>query len=303
MTAVWFHREMTDLSVLHDSVRPLMFSIAYRMLGSVADAEDVVQDALLRMHDSDIDVGSLRSPDAFATTVTTRLAIDALRSARRRREEYVGQWLPEPLAAEDENPAHRVELDETVSIAFLTMLERLTPTERAVLVLREAFGYDYDEIAAIVDKSPQACRQLFSRARRHLEAEQPRFRPDRERSAELAAEFFAAVETGDVARLEQLLAEDVRFIGDGGGKRPALARPVSGPVQVARLLGGLVRQAERQHYSARPTTANGMPALLLLDPHGSTYGVMALDIIDGRIQNIFNQINPDKLLHLGGDSG
>ncbi|NED98857.1 RNA polymerase sigma-70 factor [Phytoactinopolyspora halotolerans] len=284
----------------YDTLRPLMFSIAYRMLGSVAEAEDVVQEAFLRMHKSELDGVAVDSPDAFATTVTTRLAIDALRSARVRREQYVGQWLPEPLMiSDDADPAHRLEADETVSTAFLVLLESLSPLERAVFVLREAFGYEYADIAEIVEKSPANCRQILTRARRAIDERRPRFDPDLSRQAELSRGFLAAAQDGDMDALTRLLADDVVFVGDGGGKVPALAQPVRGPIQVARFLGGLLKQARRTAMRIDTDSANGMPAWRVHASDGALLAVMTMEIADGRIRALHNQMNPDKLHHLG----
>jgi RNA polymerase sigma-70 factor (ECF subfamily) len=291
--------DVNDVAARHDELRPLMFSIAYRMLGSVAEAEDVVQEAFLRIHKSALDGTDVDSPDAFATTVTTRLAIDALRSARRRREQYVGPWLPEPLLASDEDPAHRVEMDESVSLAFLVLLETLSPVERAVLVLREVLDYGYAEIAAVVGKSEVNCRQLLTRARRHVEEGAPRFDPSPERRAELSEAFVAALRNGDVDSLERLLAEDVTFYGDGGGKAPAITKPLHGALPVRRFLIGLSRQRERMHVELELTQANGQPAVRLLDADGAVLGIMSLQIADGAIVSVLNQLNPDKLAHLG----
>ena len=276
-----------------------MFSIAYRMLGSVAEAEDVVQEAFLRIHKSALAGTEVDSPDAFATTVTTRLAIDALRSARRRREDYVGPWLPEPLLASDADPAHRIEMDESVSFAFLVLLETLSPVERAVLVLRDVLDYGYAEIAAVVDKSEANCRQLLTRARRHVEQGALRFDPSPERRAELSARFVAALRDCDLAALERLLAEDVTFYGDGGGKAPAVTKPLHGVFQVTHFLIGLGRQRERLQVELELTQANGQSAVRFLDAAGALLGVMCLQVADGAIVSVFNQINPDKLAHLG----
>ncbi|HEX6515446.1 MAG TPA: RNA polymerase sigma-70 factor [Nocardioidaceae bacterium] len=289
---------MTDLAAAHDDLRPLMFSIAYRMTGSVAEAEDVVQEAFLRMHQHDRSGSTIESPEAFATTVTTRLAIDALRSARRRREQYVGPWLPEPLVDEDE-PSRRIEMDETVSVAFLMVLERLSPVERAVFLLREVFGYDYAEIARVVERTEANCRQLLARARRHLAEAQPRFEPSAERRVELAQRFFAALQGNDLAELERMLAEDVVFYGDGGGKAPAIRQPMYGAPAVARFLLGLYRRGAELGGRVEPAVANGEPAARLLDADGSLLGVLTLHVAEGRIAMLGNQINPDKLGHLG----
>lgn len=276
-----------------------MFSIAYRMLGSVAEAEDVVQEAFLRMHRAQQSGEDVDNLDAYATTVTTRVAIDTLRSARHRREQYVGPWLPEPILVTDEDPAHRFELDETVSTAFLVLLESLTPVERAVFVLREVIGYDYEEIAAVVDKSATNCRQIFTRARRRVADGTPRFDPSPERREELAARFAAALSASDVAGLERLLADDVVFVADGGGRAPAIQKPMLGAVAVARFLLGLMRQGERFGVRLELSYANGQPAMLTRGADGALLGVVALDVEDGRIVRLHNVLNPDKLGHLG----
>jgi RNA polymerase sigma-70 factor (TIGR02957 family) len=291
---------MAELAALHDELRPLMFSVAYRMLGNVAEAEDVVQDAFLKMHRTGLAVDRVRSVDAFAVTVTTRLAIDALRSARVRRERYVGSWLPSPLIDTDEtDPSLRVEADETVSSAFLAVLERLSPTERAVFLLREVFGYEYAEVGEVVGRTPEACRQLLSRARAALGSDRPRFEPSRERREALAAAFFRALEGGDLTALEELLAADVTFYGDGGGKAPAVRAPLRGRTQVARFLLGLVRQSERFAVTIEQVTVNGQPGARIVTADGALVGVLSVEIADGRVRSLQNQINPDKLRHLG----
>lgn len=288
---------MTDLAARHDELRPLMFSIAYRMLGQVSEAEDVVQNAWLRMQ---TDETVVRSPEAYATTVTTRLAIDQLRSARARREAYVGAWLPEPLLTTpaDADPAARTETADSVSMAFLVLLESLSPVERAVFLLREVFGYGYDQIAAVVEKSEPNCRQIFARARARVDERRPRFEVSRAHRDELARRFFAACEQGDMAGLERLLADDVVFYGDGGGKAPAVRRPVEGRVQVLRFLGALLRQGAAQGARIEPVEVNGQPGAQLIGGDGRLVSVLALDIADGRIQAMRNVLNPDKLRHL-----
>ncbi|WP_353354621.1 RNA polymerase sigma factor SigJ [Intrasporangium sp. DVR] len=292
---------MTVIAEYHDELRPLMFSIAYRMLGSVAEAEDVVQEALLRMTRAAADGVEPDNLDAWATTVTTRLAIDTLRSARVRRESYVGTWLPEPLrTTAGDDPAHRVEVDDSVSTAMLVLMETLTPHERAVFILREALGYDYADIAAVVEQSEATCRQHFSRARKHLEAGRARFRASAARRDELAAAFLAVVQGGRAEELERLLADDVVFWADGGGKAPAATHPLSGPVAVARFVAGLVRRGGPLGFTLRPTVLNGEPGLLTLGPAGELVGALTLTLDeDGRVVGIRNQINPDKLHHLG----
>lgn len=295
--------QVTDLADAHDELRPLMFSIAYRMLGSVVEAEDVVQEAFLRMHRSAQDGLEVANLDAYATTVTTRLAIDTLRSARVRREQYVGPWLPEPIVdagdVDSLDPAHRLVLDETVSTAFLVLLEALTPVERAVFVLREVIGYEYDEIAAVVDKSEANCRQIFARARKRINDGRPRFDASAEHRDRLASQFIAAITDGDVAGLERLLADDVVFVGDGGGRAPAIQKPMVGGLAVTRFLLGLMRVGERFGVLLEHATANGQPALVTRAADGVLLGVMTIDVEDGRIARLHNVINPDKLGHLG----
>ena len=292
---------VTLIAESHDELRPLMFSIAYRMLGSVAEAEDVVQEALLRMTRAAAEGEEPRNLDAWATTVTTRLAIDTLRSARARRETYVGTWLPEPLVAGREaDPAHRVELADSVSTAMLVLMETLTPQERAVFILREAFGYDYADIATIVEQSEAACRQHFSRARRHLETGHQRFQASAERRDELAAAFLAVVQGGRAEDLERLLADDVVFWADGGGKAPATPRPLHGAVAVARFLAGLVRRGAPLGIRLEPTLVNGEPGLLTIGPSSELLGALSMMFDeDGQVVSLSNQINPDKLRHLG----
>ncbi|MFE5673173.1 RNA polymerase sigma factor SigJ [Agromyces sp. NPDC056523] len=289
---------MTEPGDALADLRPLMFSIAYRMLGSVTEAEDVVQDAYLRLHER-TDAGEvIRRPAAFATTVTTRLAIDALRSARRNREVYLGSWLPEPLPDADADPAHRIEHDETLSFAFLTVLERLGPVERAVFLLREVFDMDYPTIAAIVERSEPGCRQVMHRARARIAEGRPRFEADARRDATLLERFFAALSAGDVDALARTLADDVVFYGDGGGKAPAIRQPIHGPLAVARFLAGLVRRGESLPVRMERTQANG-EAALRISTGGATLSVLMVHVGAGRVAVIGNQLNPDKLRHLG----
>ncbi|WP_166346827.1 RNA polymerase sigma-70 factor [Phytoactinopolyspora limicola] len=295
--ATWLYREVIALQ--HDKLRPLMFSIAYRMLGSVAEAEDVVQEAFLRMHKSTVDGKRIESAEAFATTITTRLAIDALRSARVRRELYVGPWLPEPLLTSDDDPAHRLETDETVTTAFLILLESLSPVERAVFLLREVFGYTYEDIAEVVEKSVANCRQIMARARRAVTERQPRFEADRTHQVELSQRFLAAASGGDMTALHQLLTDDVEFVGDGGGRVPALGRPITGPTQVGRFVLGLLRQARRTDMRIELAEANGLAAWQAFAPDGGVLGVLTLATTGDRIGAFYNVINPDKLRHIG----
>ena len=290
---------MTDRERLLDELRPVAFAIAYRMLGSVSEAEDVVQEALLRLHQA-LDGGEqIVSPRAFVATVTTRLAINELRSARARRERYVGEWLPEPLITDGlDDPARHAETADSLSLAMLVLLESLSPEQRAVLLLHDVFDYGYAEIAAIVGKSEDNARQLATRARRHLQQRRPRFQTTREQREELAARFFAAVEQGDLAGLEALLAHDVELTGDGGGKVPALTRPLRGRSRVARALIDSV-VARLPEVSLRLAEVNGGPGALYLDGQQRLIAVMALDIAGGQITSISSIVNPDKLRHLG----
>ena len=292
---------MTARERLLDELRPASFAIAYRMLGSVSEAEDVVQEALLRVHRA-LDAGErIASPRAFVATVTTRLAIDELRSARVRRERYVGEWLPEPIVTDGrDDPAWHAEAADSLSLAMLVLLEGLSPEQRAALLLRDVFGYGYPEIAAIVGKSEDNARQLATRARRHVKQRRPRFQTTREQRDELARRFFAAVEQGDLAGLEALLAHDVELTGDGGGKVPALARSLRGRNRVARTLINWIRLGARvPGTSLRPVEVNGGAGALFLDAQQRLIGVLGLGIAGGRITSISSIINPDKLTHLG----
>jgi RNA polymerase sigma-70 factor (TIGR02957 family) len=287
---------------LLEELRPVAFGIAYRMLGSVAEAEDVVQEALLRLDGAlDDQRDPIESPRAYLATVASRLAIDQLRSARARRESYVGEWLPEPLLTDpDPGPDQRVEDAESLSLAFLVLLETLSPEQRAALLLHDVFDYGYDEVAAIVGKSEDNARQLATRARRHVQERRPRFEPSREQRDELAMRFFAAANDGDVEALEALLAEDVELHGDGGGKVPALARMLHGRKRVARTFIAWARQGQRvAGTSFRMVQLNGHPGAIVLDPDGAVLAAMALDVADGRVQAIRSVVNPDKLGHLG----
>jgi RNA polymerase sigma-70 factor (TIGR02957 family) len=282
-------------------LRPTSFAIAHRMLGSVAEAEDVVQEALLRTHRALEQGKRVESPHAFVATVTTRLAIDELRSARARRERYVGDWLPEPILTDSsEDPARHAEMADSLSLAMLVLLENLSPEQRAVLLLRDVFDYRYDEIARIVGKSEDNVRQLATRARRHIEDGRPRFQSSREQREELARRFFAAARDGDLGGLEALLAHDVVLTGDGGGKVPALARSLHGRNRVARTLLNWVKAGSRiPGASLRPVEVNGSPGALLLDGEERLIGVWALEISGGQIQRVNSVINPEKLTHLG----
>jgi RNA polymerase sigma-70 factor (TIGR02957 family) len=271
----------------YEQLRPLAFSIAYRMLGSVTEAEDVVQEAFLRLYRTD----DVEHPKAFLTTVTTRLAIDQLRSARARRETYPGPWLPEPVVT-DSRPD-----DDSVAMALLVTLESLSPVERAVFLLHDVFDYGYDEIAEIVGKSRDNCRQLALRARRHVEARRTRFEPSREQRQALAARFFDAAREGDLDGLITLLAEDAVITGDGGGKASALPAPLRGRAKIAPVLLGFMRIAARRGYELEFAEINGQPGALAREGD-QVLAAMSLDIADGHIAAIHSVVNPDKLTHL-----
>jgi RNA polymerase sigma-70 factor, ECF subfamily len=286
----------------YEDLRPLLFSIAYRMLGSVAEAEDIVQEAFVRYQSavSEHDV-EIESPKAYLSAVTTRLAIDQLRSGRLRKESYIGEWLPEPLLTDEASPdaARHAEDADSLSMAFLLLLERLSPVERAVFLLHDVFDYGYDEIAPIIGKSEANCRQLAVRARRHVDEHKPRFEASRQERDRLASRFFDAVEDGDMNELIELLAADVVVYGDGGGHSPSWRRPIFGRDKVVRLMLGLGRHTRDLGGTIRRTAINGQPGVLFLDSLGRLMHVMTVDISDGVVQTIRGIINPDKLRHLG----
>jgi RNA polymerase sigma-70 factor (TIGR02957 family) len=292
---------MTDRERLLDELRPVAFAIAYRMLGSVSEAEDIVQEALLRVNQALDRSEQIASPRAFLATVTTRLAINELRSARARREHYVGEWLPKPIITDGEDdPARHAETADSLSLAMLVLLETLSPEQRAVLLLHDVFDYPYPDIAAIVGKSEDNVRQLATRARRHVEQRRPRFQTTSEQRQELATRFFQAAEQGDLAGLEALLAHDVELTGDGGGKVPALARSLRGRNRVARTLTNWLRLVARvPGVSLRPVEINGGPGALVLDGQQQLISVWALEIADRQVTSISSIVNPDKLAHLG----
>jgi RNA polymerase sigma-70 factor (TIGR02957 family) len=292
---------MTDQESLLEELRSVSFAIAYRMLGSVSEAEDIVQEVLLRVHQALESGEQLTSPSGFAATLTTRLAINELHSARVRRERYVGEWLPEPIITDGhDDPVRHAETADSLSLALLVLLESLSPEQRAVLLLHDVFDYSYPEIAGIVGKSEDNVRQLATRARRHVAQGRPRFQTTRKQRDELAKRFFAAAEQGDVAGLEALLAHDVELTGDGGGKVPAPARSLRGRSRVARVLADVVRAAlELPDVSWRPVEVNGGAGALFLDGQEQLIGVMAFDVNGGQITSINSIVNPDKLAHLG----
>jgi RNA polymerase sigma-70 factor (ECF subfamily) len=272
--------------------RPLLFHIAYRMLGTVSDAEDVVQEAWLRWHRGAEEV---LAPRSYLAQVVTRLAIDRLREVRRSREEYVGPWLPEPLVTAPGADAMATRA-ETLRMGLLVLLERLGPVERAVFVLREAFDYEYDEIARIVGKSEPACRQILARARRHLAADQARF-TDRADNERVAMQFLVAMGTGDVSQIERMLAADAVFYSDGGGKVTAARKPILGPSRIARFIEGVLRKLPAG-AQARPAQVNGAPGVLLFAGE-ALYAAVAVEAEGGQVQRVYSVTNPDKLARIG----
>ncbi len=288
-------------------LRPVAFGIAYRMLGSVTEAEDVVQEALLRVHRSLESGEQIASPRAFTATVTTRLAMDELRSARVRRERYVGDWLPEPVITDGrDDPAEQAVTADSLSLALLVVLESLSPEQRAVLLLHDVFGYGYGEITDIVGKTEANVRQLAVRARRHVAERRPRFRTTSEQRDELAQRFFAAVRSGDLAGLEALLAHDVELTGDGGGKVPALARAQHGRSRVAHTLVTWLKMTARfPELTMHQVEVNGGPGAMFVDGQKRMLAVWSVDIAEGQVIAVRSIVNPDKLAHLGevGDFG
>lgn len=277
-----------------EELRPLLLSIAYRMLGTFGDAEDVVQEAYLRLHREP----EVVSPKAFLTTVTTRLAIDQLRSARRQREQYFGPWLPEPAVDEYVDLADRAALSDSLSTAFLVVLERLSPDQRAVFLLGDVFGYSYDDLADILGKTPANCRQLAVRARRRIADNRPRFDPSPEERDELVRRFVAAAEEGELEALVTLLTPDVTFTGDGGGKG-GFPRPVHGAGNVARMLVGAF--GKFHELCIEPVHVGGQPALRIHDRtgrSGRTVAIWSFVVAEGRISAIHGIVNPDKLTHV-----
>jgi RNA polymerase sigma-70 factor (ECF subfamily) len=280
-----------------EQLRPLLFAIAYRILGSVTEAEDAVQETWLRW---DASATPPASTKAFLSAVVTRISIDVLRSARVQRENYVGPWLPEPLLADPyEDPAHAAELADSLSTAALLLLERLSPLERAVFVLRDVFGFEFGEIASAVGRSEAACRQLAVRARHHMDDGRPRFEADRAERDILAARFFDALRDGNVEQLGQLLAADVQAIGDSGGKAPALAKSVTGADNVARVLASIFPRLTAIDATMQPCQINGQPGAIVHDRDGKVINTFTIDVLGGQIQAIRFVLSPDKLAHLG----
>ncbi len=283
---------MIDKSAQFDQYRPLLFSIAYHMLGSAMDAEDIVQETFLRFQATN--ESEVQSEKAYLTTIATRLCIDHWRSAQVQREQYTGPWLPEPLlTAQDSTMLETTELAESLSMAFLVVLETLSPLERAVLILRDVFDYDYAEIAQIVGKSEANCRQIASRAKQHVTAKRPRFKTSREQQEQLTRQFVETCTNGDLEGLLALLTADVVAQSDSGGRVTSARRPIYGANKVARFMLGVVKRLP-PNYVIRTAQINGQPALIGY-ADGRPYNVLLLDIAEGRVQGIYNVLNPDKL--------
>jgi len=274
-----------------EPVRPRLLRVAYRMLGSVADAEDVVQDAFLRWLGADRD--EVREPEGFLVRTVTRLCLDALKSARHRRETYIGPWLPEPVLESDD------EIESDVTLPLLMALERLSPLERAAFLLHDVFGVEFDEVANAIGRDPAACRQLAARARRHVYEDRPRFTVDRQKGLDIAAAFFDASRSGDLGALKAMLADDVTLTGDGGGKRPAAMTPFVGLEAVLKTLELVAKRvfAQKSSELIRYGMINGLPGFVTLEPDGILQ-TTALDIRGDRIVAIYVVRNPDKLRHL-----
>jgi RNA polymerase sigma-70 factor (ECF subfamily) len=295
----------TTDDTVYDELRPLLLSIAYQMVGTMSGAEDIVQETLLRFHRARAQGTEIASARAWLSTVTTRLAINHVRSARVRRETYVGTWLPEPLVTDTApDAAQQIETADALSMAFIVLLESLSPVERAVFLLHDVFDYGYDEVAAIVGKSEDNCRQIAVRARRQIEARKPRFEASRQRREELAQRFFQAVGAGDSDDLVDLLAADVVLYADGGGKTPTVRQPVYGRQNVGRLILAFDRWLEMLgaasvHYA----TVNEQPGAVFFSADGRAVLVVSVDIADSLVQTINAISNPEKLHHLDANAG
>jgi RNA polymerase sigma-70 factor, ECF subfamily len=285
---------------LFAELRRLLFSIAYRMLGSATEAEDIVQEAYVRFLRETASGTKVESPKAYLSAITTRLSIDHLRSARVRRESYVGTWLPEPVITDEESDTERAaETADSLSMGFLVLLESLTPVERAVFLLREVFEYEYREVASIIGKNEENCRQIAARARRHVQAGRPRFEASKAQREELARRFFEAAAKGDVEGLVGMLAADVVAYADGGGKATAFPRPIHGRDRIVRFLQGPSARGFRLFVaSMRLAEINGQPGALFFDAAGVPVVAVSLDISDGQVQIVRAVSNPDKLAHL-----
>jgi RNA polymerase sigma-70 factor (ECF subfamily) len=279
-----------------EALRRRLTGLAYRMLGSLAEAEDAVQEAYLRWHAAER--SAVADPRAWLSTVVVRICLDQLKSARARRESYVGPWLPEPvLDAEALAVENAGELAHDLSVALMLTLERLTPLERAAFLLHDVFDMDFAGIAAALGRNEAACRQLAARARTHVRAARRRFTPDADEGARLAEAFRHAVESGDMARMTQLLADDAVLYSDGGGKRLAALNPIIGAGRIARFFAGVIKKGAAQGWKARPARINGLPGFVIAAPNGELQTI-AYEITDHRIAAIYAMVNPDKLQRL-----
>ena len=284
-----------------EGLRRLLFLIAYRMVASVTTAEDLVQEAYVRYRRALEGGAVVESAKAYLSAVVTRLAIDELQSARAQRETYVGEWLPEPLLTDDRcsHPEDVAEHADSLSMAFLLVLERLNPVERAVFLLHDVFGYEFAEVSRLVEKSEANCRQIARRARQAIQADRPRFPASSQDSDRLADRFFAAITDGDVDGLVSLLAADVVVYGDGGGKAPQWDVPIAGADRVARLLASVGRRVAALGGRLERRSVNGQPGALVRAADGRLVNVFVLDVVDGAVQTVRSVINPDKLRHIG----
>lgn len=282
-----------------EDLRPLLFSIAYRMLASVSDAEDVVQEAFIRYQRALGEGVAVESTKAYLAAMVTRLAIDQVRSARARRELYVGQWLPEPVVTEPNDPSSESEQAESISMAFLLLVQQLRPVERAVFLLHGVFNYSHAEIAAMLGKTEAHCRQIALRARKRIDAGRPRLEPRSPFRDDLSRRFFNAMKEGDVHRLMQVVAPDVRVFGDGGGKAPQWSKPIVGRERVAHLLAGVGARLVDLQGQLELREINGQPGAMVFDSQHRLINVFALDVSDGVVHAVRSVINPEKLRHLG----
>jgi RNA polymerase sigma-70 factor, ECF subfamily len=280
-----------------EELRPQLFAISYRILGSVTEAEDAVQETWVRFDAAQVEPSS---PRAYLATIVTRISLDVLRSSRVRREIYVGDWFPEPLLTDPyEDPQRAAELADSVSMAALVLLERLTPLERAVFVLREVFGYGFADIAAMIERSEAACRQLALRARRHMDEGRPRFEADPEERDRLADRFFAAMREGDLDGLKSVLTPDVGWTTDSGGTSPQWPHGLYGADKVARVLVAVIPPLVQIEATLERQRINGQPGAILRDRRGRVLSAWTLDVLDGQVQAIRTLLNPEKLRHVG----
>ncbi|MDR8390352.1 RNA polymerase sigma-70 factor [Aliifodinibius sp. S!AR15-10] len=287
---------MDQLTTIFEEHRSRLFQIAYGMLGRVAKAEDAVQEAYLRWQKLDLE--QIQNPAAYLSTIVSRICLDQLKSAKNRREKYVGPDLPEPLLESDkDNPQQQTELAESLSMALLVVLEKLTPVQRAVFLLHEVFGYNYSEIAGMIGKSKAHCRKIGQRARDHIQEGRPRFDTDKEKQEKLLHSFMEAVQHGNIANLEKMLADDAILYSDGGGKVTAARRPIFGANKIARFMVGIRKQQQDHAVEVEFTEVNGVPGLVV-HIADKLHSVWSFEIADGKVQHIYTVLNPDKLSHL-----